>query len=702
MSTPAEYLNPGLASYGIYQGATSGNPLAQARAAASAAKLGNNLYNNASGAGTPASGSVSSDINTGATGALDALGVYQGIEQGGWQGDTRAGASALQGAGLLAGNSALSTAGGALLVPLDLYNEINSYQSGNTGADAMSGAETGAAIGSIVPGLGTAIGGLVGGAAGALASAFGPGKTDAETSDVQNVINATSANQNNPGVAASVQDPYLQLAGLMDERSSTLPEYQEYGRMGEQSFTNSMVDQINQAVEKDPSLASNPEAVYNQVVAPWVNSMGSGYNNVGSTYAATNQGLLEDMTQQYLSGNAATDWAAVGGDDPFANIYQNSPIQAAAQPAAPAAPVASQMSSVGGKGGVQRQAKGGTVDTNGIRGRLKKLYDGPTFREQKKAHFASGGGNDATGGTSLSFTPSIPYSLMYNNPSSSDINYTSPNLDTTNFNNSLSDETAPLTSSQAVSNIGSQSNLSNSILGQGGALSGLGSALGVSSIGQLVQQYGALAPLLAAALGGNKAASAPATPAGYGAIPSIATPTNTRTYTQPNVANWYTYGEGPEQSFFSNNQLPNVPGVSPPQSSQPSPAAQSNTPVTTAAPVGTTSNPTSNTQPVTGPRPTLNAKGGMFDSTQGDSYVQDPGHGDGTSDDINAKLSGGEYVMDGGTVSMLGNGSNEAGARALDQLRQRVRKHAGKQLVKGKQFMKAKAPQAYLQGSDAS
>ena len=104
-----------------------------------------------------------------------------------------------------------------------------------------------------------------------------------------------------------------------------------------------------------------------------------------------------------------------------------------------------------------------------------------------------------------------------------------------------------------------------------------------------------------------------------------------------------------------------------------------------------------------GPGPLQRARGGpSFDSTQGDSYVVDPGHGDGTSDDIDAKLSGGEYVMDGGTVSMLGNGSNEAGARALDQLRQRVRKHAGKQLVKGKQFMKAKAPEAYLRGGQSS
>lgn len=109
------------------------------------------------------------------------------------------------------------------------------------------------------------------------------------------------------------------------------------------------------------------------------------------------------------------------------------------------------------------------------------------------------------------------------------------------------------------------------------------------------------------------------------------------------------------------------------------------------------------TQPVgMAPPPVLRARGGAFNSMQGDTYVSDPGHGDGTSDDIDAKLSGGEYVMDAGTVSMLGNGSNEAGSRALDQLRQRVRKHAGKQLVKGKQFMKAKPPETYLRAKEAT
>jgi hypothetical protein len=53
------------------------------------------------------------------------------------------------------------------------------------------------------------------------------------------------------------------------------------------------------------------------------------------------------------------------------------------------------------------------------------------------------------------------------------------------------------------------------------------------------------------------------------------------------------------------------------------------------------------------------------------------GAGDGQSDHIPAKLSDGEYVMDASTVSALGNGSNDAGARVLDKFRQNVRSAAG-------------------------
>jgi hypothetical protein len=663
VSSTGSTINP-LAAYEIYQGATSGNPVGQTQAGLQAAKLYGNLSGN-------------SALNSGATGALDALGMYQGIQQGGWQGDTRAAASGLQLAGLASGNSALSTAGGGLLIPLDLYNEINNYQSGNTASDAEAGATTGAAIGSVVPVVGTVIGGLAGGALGALASAFGPGEKDPETTDVQNVINAVSSNQNNPNVAAEAQDPYLQLAGLMDERSSTLPEYQQYGRMGEQQFTDAMVNQINQAVTANPSLANNPNAVYSQVVAPWVNSMGSGYNNVGQAYTATNEGLIDDMVNQYMSGNAATDWQSVGGQSPFANVYNNSPFEPQYQDveAQQAAQANAEMNAQqlkedsGQKAGMAKVARGGSMKKAHKRSSVLDRIR-PSFKDVPR-HFDTGGSN---------------YYGLYFNPttygSENSFNLSTPS------NEGLSGLGTDYNSQQAVDSINNPYANNTASSGSSSGLGGILSSLGLGSVGSAIKNYGALAPLIAAALGGNKAATAPATPAGFtsGTSTSLPTATNTRTYTQPNVQNWYTYGEGPEQSFYSNNQIPYVQGFSP----------------TNQAPA-TTAPATSNTQPsLQGGMQSTLARGGMFDSSQGDSYVPDPGHGDGTSDDVDAKLSGGEYVMDGGTVSMLGNGSNEAGARALDQLRQRIRKHAGKQLVKGKQFMKAKAPEAYLRGGKAS
>ncbi len=77
--------------------------------------------------------------------------------------------------------------------------------------------------------------------------------------------------------------------------------------------------------------------------------------------------------------------------------------------------------------------------------------------------------------------------------------------------------------------------------------------------------------------------------------------------------------------------------------------------------------------------------------------VQGPGNG--RDDQIDAKLSDGEYVMDAETVSMLGDGSNQAGAKALDGLRVNLRKHKGAKLAKGKISPKAKAPEAYAKGS---
>jgi hypothetical protein len=75
------------------------------------------------------------------------------------------------------------------------------------------------------------------------------------------------------------------------------------------------------------------------------------------------------------------------------------------------------------------------------------------------------------------------------------------------------------------------------------------------------------------------------------------------------------------------------------------------------------------------------------------------GGADGRSDDVNAVLSDGEYVMDAESVAMLGNGSSKAGAAKLDQMRAKIRQQKGKALAQGKISPDAKSPLAYLEGA---
>ena len=83
---------------------------------------------------------------------------------------------------------------------------------------------------------------------------------------------------------------------------------------------------------------------------------------------------------------------------------------------------------------------------------------------------------------------------------------------------------------------------------------------------------------------------------------------------------------------------------------------------------------------------------GRFDYRNG-SAVNGPG--DGQSDDIPAMLADGEYVIDAELVSMLGNGSNKAGAKVLDKFRESVREHK-RSAPLGKIPPKSKSPLAYL------
>lgn len=74
------------------------------------------------------------------------------------------------------------------------------------------------------------------------------------------------------------------------------------------------------------------------------------------------------------------------------------------------------------------------------------------------------------------------------------------------------------------------------------------------------------------------------------------------------------------------------------------------------------------------------------------------GPGSGRSDDIEALLSDGEYVVDAESVALLGDGSVDEGARRLDQMRENLRRHKGAKLAKGEFSEAAKAPEEYVGG----
>lgn len=96
-----------------------------------------------------------------------------------------------------------------------------------------------------------------------------------------------------------------------------------------------------------------------------------------------------------------------------------------------------------------------------------------------------------------------------------------------------------------------------------------------------------------------------------------------------------------------------------------------------------------------GPLSVLYAEGGSPD-------IEGPvaGPGTGRSDEIEALLSDGEYVIDAETVALLGDGSTAAGAEALDRMREAIRMHKGQALSKGKFSPTAKAPLQYLMGDE--
>lgn len=190
---------------------------------------------------------------------------------------------------------------GAAAIPFTAYNAIKNWQSGNTGSDAMQGAELGASIGSIVPGIGTLIGGLLGGGVGALSSAFGGGRPDPETQGWNNFAKQYQANPNIAGYLNPSQ-AYQNLAGVMDAKNNSPghsePIEQVFGRMGEQNLMDQLTGFINRDVSSGKiTPGESVQQQWNSQIYPWLAHQGATINPNQMTSQGTPEGsaLIGDL-----------------------------------------------------------------------------------------------------------------------------------------------------------------------------------------------------------------------------------------------------------------------------------------------------------------------------------------------------------------------------------------------------------------------
>lgn len=725
-SPTAGYLGDIGGAAGLYMGLTSGTPQGDVSAAANAAKLAGTV----GGQTGYLSSLESGDLAKFGTGALDALGVYQGLEQGGWQGYGRAAGSAIQGAGLALGDNVLSGVGGAILAPIDVYSAIKNYQSGATGSDALQDAEAGAAVGSMFGPIGTGVGAVIGGAVGAISSAFGGGRPDPETGAWNNyastydTLNPTQQKQLQSELTP--QEAFENLAGVMDAKNNTAghsePIEQVFGREGEGNLVDQLTGYLNQ--EEQAGKITPGESIsqqYSSIVNPWLTSKGAAINpnavdaqgqNEGKALVGDIQSLMGDWETGQLTGKTAVgvDNQTLGsalqaykGKAPslatpispqeqaqtnaVSNMYgrPTTPVSGNLPTATNKAPTTGGFTPQASPGmpqaneyGLYPMAEGGSMKKR-RKSALQSLYEGPDFAERQRLHFDDGGSAYLSyampAGSYLDTTPTIPTltdeQVAAMGPTSQDLQNevgNSPDVSVNStFQNEMANAKANLTGDNGITGIlksvGALAPLAGLLLG-----ATKGNTKTPTAVPGMTQgATNPKAPVYTRSQVTGTPSTSSGTPITQSPLGSIGSPSNMPGGAPMSLQDWYTYGSRPEATFFNNNSVP---------------LAQATGVAQGIAHGGQ-------------PRGALDALHDQpeFDSTL-ENHVEGPG--DGTSDDIPAQLSDGEYVMDANTVSMLGNGSNKAGAQRLDQLRENLRKHAAKPMSKGKQFMKAKPPEKYL------
>lgn len=339
---------------GIAQNLQQGTVKGDVNAAISSAKLGSNL--GLFGTGSSQVGAAASTAGGLAADVANLGNIIQGIQQGGVTGYGGAAVNAAALASRTGALGSLSGTVGAVAGPLagaiSLYEFAKNWQSGSTGADALSGAETGATIGAVAGPVGALAGAVIGGAVGAISSAFGGGRADPETMALNNY--APQYNKN-PSIASQLNPAqnYQLLSGVFDAKDNSpghaIAAEQKYGRMGESAFINDVFTQVNNAIQSGQiSATATPAQIYSQVVNPYLSSQivdgrslaihtdgsnnftTSGGNNFGGAMQAAVQNLIGQWQSGQLTGKS--NIGISGQTDPGIPAYAGN--ATIAQPAA--------------------------------------------------------------------------------------------------------------------------------------------------------------------------------------------------------------------------------------------------------------------------------------------------------------------------------------------------------------------------------
>jgi hypothetical protein len=305
--------------------------------------LGINTVNTVSNVSTGSSAiNLPQGVSTGLGEAGSVLGIAQGLQHGGVTGYTQAAASGVN----LATEAGVDTgiagvAAGYAGPALALYNFATNWKSGSTGSDALSGAEAGASVGTaVMPGIGTLVGGVIGGVVGGVSSAFGPGREDPENVGWDQY--AAAFDKNPQSVAgASPSQLFQSLAGIFDTRGSSIPFYNQFGRMGETKFTQAMTQKINDAVAQGQvAPGESAQDIYSKIIQPWITAMSpGGWKDANTIQGNPTKGavgnLLTGMIQNYITGQAG-GWTGIAGQKvpvtPYTGTAPIAPVSPSTQP----------------------------------------------------------------------------------------------------------------------------------------------------------------------------------------------------------------------------------------------------------------------------------------------------------------------------------------------------------------------------------